>query len=316
MTPVRQPRLPAGRNGDRASRPLSSVELPATAQWFAARGVGPQTDWTVSEVPGGATAHRLERIAVQGMAVIRKWAPATEVAALSAAQTIRAHARAIPELIETGSDADGTWFVTPEYRGSPSAVLTSSALDSLAQLHAHFYGVAADHPDLPVIDVTWWEALCSHWVGPAIERTAMRHGAGVTERARRVLTSCRTDEALAELLARVTPTLLHGDIHAGNVLTDGDRTHLIDWGSARFGTPMLDLLNLVAPDSPQLRTYLDAYRRYGSRPLDPDEITAGRRWAAVQIPVQYLPWTLENRNGGEVTSALAAIERALTEAAC
>ena len=259
-------------------------------------------------------AQRLERIVVQGFAVIRKWTPAAEIAALSLAQSVRPGAQAVPELIEIGDDADGTWFVVPEYCGSPSAELTSSAVDSLARLHAHFYGVAADHHDIPVIDLRWWQALCTHWVRPAIEQHALNHGVAVADRARRVLKSCRTDEALTMLLSRITPTLLHGDIHPGNVLTEGDRTHLIDWGSARFGTPLLDLLNLVAPDSPQLRTYLDAFDRYSSRPLDPDEIAAGRKWASVQIPFQYLPWTLENRPTGAVRSALAAIEHALDEA--
>jgi Ser/Thr protein kinase RdoA (MazF antagonist) len=274
-----------------------------------------ETTWAVSEVAGGAMAQRLERIAARGLAVIRKWAPTAEIAALTLAQSVRPEATAVPELIETGADADGTWFITPEYRGSPSAELTSTAVNSLARLHAHFYGVAADHQDIPVIDLTWWQALCTHWVQPAIEQHARSHGVAVADQARRVLNSCRTNEALARSLSRITPTLLHGDIHPGNVLTDGHQTHLIDWGSARFGTPLLDLLNLVASDSPQLHAYLDAFGHHGSRPLEPDEIAAGRQWAAVQIPVQYLPWTLENRPTVDVTSALAAIERALDEAA-
>ena len=193
--------------------------------------------------------------------------------------------------------------------------MTSNAVDSLARLHAHFYGVAADHQDIPVIDLRWWQALCTHWVQPAIEQHAVKHGVAVADRARRVLKSCRTDEALARLLSRITPPFSTVTSIPGNVLTDGHQTHLIDRGSARFGTPLLDLLNLVAPDSPQLRSYLDAFDRYGSRPLDPDEIAAGHKWAAVQIPFQYLPWTLGNRPTGAVTSTLDAIERALDEAA-
>lgn len=42
-----------------------------------------------------------------------------------------------------------------------------------------------------------------------------------------------------------------------------------------------------------------------------DGVDAGVRWSALQIPVRYLPWTLEHAATQEVESALASIDDAL-----
>lgn len=39
-------------------------------------------------------------------------------------------------------------------------------------------------------------------------------------------------------------TLQHGDFHPGNVRADGDRQVLIDWGDARLGHPVMDLIRM------------------------------------------------------------------------
>jgi aminoglycoside phosphotransferase (APT) family kinase protein len=58
------------------------------------------------------------------------------------------------------------------------------------------------------------------------------------------------DELVATLPARlaaldacgVPATLVHGDLHPGNWIGDGERLVLVDWGDSVIGHPMLDLL--------------------------------------------------------------------------
>jgi thiamine kinase-like enzyme len=113
------------------------------------------------------------------------------------------------------------------------------------------------------------------------------------------------------VLARLTPTLVHGDVHPGNVLADAGRATLIDWGGSRVGPAALDLANLVTEDSADVARYAGAWQRLTGRPLPAGTVQLGYRWAALQIPVQYLPWIAAHRPTRDVESALDRIEQAL-----
>ncbi|HEV8220976.1 MAG TPA: phosphotransferase, partial [Streptosporangiaceae bacterium] len=78
-------------------------------------------------------------------------------------------------------------------------------------------------------------------------REPRRQPPATVARARALLSRAATDPAVLAALASLTPTLLHGDVHPGNVLVTGHRATLIDWGSSRVGPAMLDLANLAAP---------------------------------------------------------------------
>lgn len=63
--------------------------------------------------------------------------------------------------------------------------------------------------------------------------------------------------ALSELHHRTTrpdgSVLCHGDLHRANLLWDGERATLLDWGQARRGAPLDDLARFTAgprPDAP------------------------------------------------------------------
>jgi hypothetical protein len=59
------------------------------------------------------------------------------------------------------------------------------------------------------------------------------------------------DERLAEVRACGLPdTLVHGDLHPGNVRGDGDRRVIIDWGDAFVGHPAFDILRLTETLNP------------------------------------------------------------------
>jgi hypothetical protein len=43
------------------------------------------------------------------------------------------------------------------------------------------------------------------------------------------------------------------------------------------------------------------------------QVDLGYRWAAVQIPLQYLPWIASHRTGGELAAAAGRAKAALAE---
>lgn len=89
------------------------------------------------------------------------------------------------------------------------------------------------------------------------------------------------------------------------------RATLIDWGSCRVGPAALDLASLVAIDSSGVARYRQAWRRLTGRALPGGTLELGYRWAALQLPVQYLPWTAANRDTGDVEAVLDRIEGAI-----
>jgi hypothetical protein len=74
------------------------------------------------------------------------------------------------------------------------------------------------------------------------------------------------DARLAAIAACGLPdTLVHGDLHAGNVRHDGGRRVLIDWGDAFVGHPAFDILRLserLSPDDTAIlvRSWADRWR--------------------------------------------------------
>ena len=291
------------------------MRLPAALRAWADRQ-GAVESWTVDALAGGAVSRRVERITLRiagiEVAVVRKNAFRHEVAGLRAAQAVRPAATAVPELIASGADADGPWLITRWYPGQPlpdrSAPVPAALFDSLARLHAHYRGGLAG---IPRVDGQWWAHLCRSWVLPALRAHAGRHPAATARRAAALVTAAADHPGVHRVLDRLEPTLLHGDVHPGNVIVDGDRAALIDWGSSRIGPAMLDLANLVEPDSAGFATYAATWRALTGLPLNPDEIGLGYRWAAVQLPVQYLPWVAAHRDTAAVDAALDRAERAL-----
>jgi aminoglycoside phosphotransferase (APT) family kinase protein len=85
-------------------------------------------------------------------------------------------------------------------------------------------------------------------------------------------------EAL-EALSDTSPTWIHGDLHARNVLTlDGTITGVIDWGDMTSGDPAIDLacLWMLLPDE---ASRAEAQRAYGS--VESALWTRARGWAVL-----------------------------------
>ena len=67
----------------------------------------------------------------------------------------------------------------------------------------------------------------------------------------------------------------------------------------------------VRARSPEVARYTRTWERLTGEPLPATVLELGYRWAALQLPVQYLPWTAAHRSTREVDAALDRIERAL-----
>jgi len=77
---------------------------------------------------------------------------------------------------------------------------------------------------------------------------------------------------------RLPDTLVHGDLHPGNVIADGPRRVILDWGDAVVGNPAYDVMRLVegltaAQAAPVITRWADRWRR--SVPgCDPERVLA------------------------------------------
>lgn len=103
-------------------------------------------------------------------------------------------------------------------------------------------------------------------------------------------------DGLPERLAAVADcglpdTLLHGDLHPGNVRTDGTGSPVIvDWGDSAIGNPVFDLLRLtegLSTPEPLVAAWVERWRRSvpGSDPAR--AISLSRPVAALQSAATY-----------------------------
>jgi hypothetical protein len=279
--------------------------------------------------------------------LVRKEVPPHEIAGLRAAQAVRPDAAAIPELVAWGSD----WLITPLAPGSPldwssldrGGAVPAGLFDALAVPHARYrdaryrdaryrdaryrdarghdarghdargHGAAGLPAVIPRVTPAWWQALCREWVDPQLREHAPRHPPETTARARALVSRAAGLPAAAAVLAELPQTLLHGDVHPGNVLVHAGQATLMDWGNSRVGPAALDLANLVTAASPEVAGYARTWQRLTGQPLAAAAIERGYRWAALQIPVQYLPWTAGHRSTRDVETALDRIEQAISQ---
>jgi hypothetical protein len=273
-------------------------------------------DCTVRPLDGGNVARQVERVTLhltdggKPLELVRKDAPGLEIAGLRAAQAVRRAGGAIPELVACGDD----WLITPLAPGSAldwGDAVPANLFDTLAELHARYLDDGGLPSVIPRVTSDWFHGLCLVWVEPRLREHAARHPAQTMRRARALVGRAARLPAVAAVLAELPATLVHGDVHPGNVLVDAGQPTLIDWGSTRVGPAALDLANLEAADSPSVARYARTWERIAGEPLPSVVIELGYRWAALQIPIQYLPWTTGHRSTGEVEAALDRIEQAL-----
>ena len=299
----------------------SGLITPTVLEWAGRVRPGAcVADCTVRPMAGGAVADRVDQVTLHltgglgTLDLVRKEVPAHEIAGLRAAQAVRPRATAVPELVAWG---DG-WLITPLAPGAPLArdgAMPANLFDTLARLHHRYQGGGGLPTAIPRVTAAWWRSLCLDWVEPRLSGYADRHPPATSARARALVEDAADLPAASALLGELPATLLHGDVHSGNVLTDDGRATLIDWGNSRIGPAALDLANLVTADSPSVARYAQTWEQLSGQPLPRATIDLGYRWAALQIPVQYLPWGIGHRPTRAVEAALDRIEQVLAQLA-
>ena len=98
-------------------------------------------------------------------------------------------------------------------------------------------------------------------------------------------------------------TVIHGDVHIGNLFQDGARTGFLDWGIIALSTPLRDLSYFLtmamaiedrrANERELIRHYLDIRASLGGSPISFDDAWTGHRLqAAYNVPASCQVVTL------------------------
>ncbi len=124
-----------------------------------------------------------------------------------------------------------------------------------------------------------------------LERYRERIGDGYAAVAERLLAE---RDAVNALWAAAPPTVVHGDLHLGNLFDDHGRVGFFDWGLMTIADPLrdasyflclaMDIDDRRAHERDLLRHYLDARRALGGREIGFDEAWGRHRiWAAYTV---------------------------------
>ncbi|MBP5770856.1 MAG: TIGR02172 family protein [Bacteroidaceae bacterium] len=130
-----------------------------------------------------------------------------------------------------------------------------------------------------------------------------------------------------------TPTCLHGDLHIGNIITDGQRNLWIDVGDFAYGVPQWDLCmmyysanlmsserieNLFHVDSPTMRAHWNAFAPvyYGTQDKDVLEAEVRKLYPFIATKIAFLVAKLRDGKGAISEPMLQMFDKFLPQAAC
>lgn len=230
------------------------------------------------------------------MRLVRKRTGRNEIHALRALRDIGLASHAVPHLVATGEDTAGPWVLMPYYEGRQPQTVPFDVFDMLAQVHVRYLGGTDMRlSGIVPIDAHWWRRMCIEVALPVIDRRHRTHPDPTLARAARALRDTRDDDHIVRAGEMLPSTLLHGDMHPGNVIVGPDGATVIDWGNARIGPAMLDIANIAEFGSPSYHRYLAACQRLTGQPPDPWHAEVGYQWARAQINTQYLGWVAQHR---------------------
>jgi hypothetical protein len=261
-------------------------------------GIGRRTALT-----GGATAPVVERVEIayetsagSGLVdVVAKRATRGEVAALNSLGIVEP---VFADLIDSGLDEDGPWIVVPFEAGGvigwtvePPAVVYAA----LARLHLRHLGRVEELPaEIPQVDEQFLRSAFTGFAPGGIARAAARQGPHqVFDRALELLARFVEDERLLLGLEVLPSTLIHGDVYGDNVIAaaPGGCPRLIDWGSARIGPAMLDVV--MAARRVGVAKYKEAWAAKGGTPMDDWLAATGEAWATAVSNATFVGATAE-----------------------
>jgi aminoglycoside phosphotransferase (APT) family kinase protein len=321
--------------GDPSYRTIKTIQTGALSQYAPPRAGYAKLTWK-DLVEGGHVIAGMDRIDIVAetsrgdvqLTLVRKRLPpwSDEVRALRLLQSVPlAHGR-VPELICSGRDESGPWLLRPFYDGQQlqarvedhKNLVPLEVIDTLARVHARFHERHDELEGLAVNDHDWWRQLLFGFTIPQVEatRSSSNRYADLTA-VIEALVRWADDPAIAEALQILPFTLVHRDMHLGNVLEGSQGPTIIDWGNALNGPRFIDLENIITPDSAQAHAYRNTWVSLTGISPDPWLEDVGWFWATVQIRASYLHVGLSDVDGclrmiDEGEEALLGLRAALT----
>jgi aminoglycoside/choline kinase family phosphotransferase len=189
----------------------------------------------------------------------------------------------LEDLVTTGGEvSDGTWGIPVDS--------VAGAIEDLAALHIRFDDPARRAAEAPWVRVS----------SPTRDYAAGMLREGIDHHRDR-LTDTFVDiaelyiehhEELQRLWHEGPHTVIHGDVHIGNLFLDHGRVGFLDWGIINVNTPMRDVSYLMtmamsiedrrAHEGDLLRHYLDLRQAAGVT-----EITFDEAWQAHRLHASY-----------------------------
>ena len=228
----------------------------------------------------------------------------------------------VPELVLEGVDDDGYWLAARFVPGEPipsAGVVPDDVFDTLARVHARFLG-SPRLEEIPPLDFGWWTQLCG-WLAQSLEAAIERTESPGLVELRPVVRGWAQDSRIERALGVLPTTLVHRDMHKGNVIVGAAGPAIIDWGEAKWGPSYVDLPNVTDRESSGIAAYEAAWRDATGADRDRSLDDIGWAWARAQVMVQYLPFGLSHRTpqdalamAANVTTALDDLDAALTDA--
>ncbi|MBA3432459.1 MAG: aminoglycoside phosphotransferase family protein [Actinobacteria bacterium] len=206
------------------------------------------------------------------------------------------HPTLVPEVLAV--DPHLGWMLMRELRGSLLGELAheswSGALVAAARIHQVWAGRERELFAVGAHDRTL--ATLEAEIGAAFDAAGLPGARIVSELERRC----------TELTHGPLPqTLVHGDLHPGNVMVDGADSRIFDWSDACVSHPLFDLATFlprcddVTARETMLDAYLDTWSDYGS----PGELRASYELAQ---PLAYVHHAISYRR---ITEALELDDR-------
>jgi Phosphotransferase enzyme family len=259
------------------------VDAEALRRWLRARSVSLGRR---RRLTGGVASPLVERVDVRAeladgryvdRAVLAKRASPAELVAMREIAYVEG-VSTFPELLDAGTDEAGPWLVTPFYAGATlpwNAEPPPAVYADLARLHATWMGRTSELPaDVPRVDAEFCRHALLEFASGGLGRLPP---GPVVDRGLELLHKWANDDRLYAGLERLPVTFLHGDVYGLNILVadDGSPPRLIDWGSARIGPAVLDVVVTANGAGGYRRSWQDAT----GKPLDPWLFEVGRAWA-------------------------------------
>ena len=140
---------------------------------------------------------------------------------------------------------------------------------------------------------------------------ALARGRSELRAARDAVIEAATDPRFGRALERLPVTLLHGDMHDGNVIDGPEGVRIIDWGNARVGPALVDIANIAEYGSASLQRYLAAWSSTTGHEIDPYVVELGYRFGTVIVNTQYLGFAVRHGSRGDVLAMTAGRREAL-----